>query len=163
MNASTRTLKNASALARSSSLENPAYTLYKTTINVENKRNLKRDTHLDDVLHRKRRLETCVYLSTSRQDKNQRRTAEKQRNIDAKKISSHRIVVCLKKFTRSIDGFAVHSKTTEEGNEILVAHASLDQLECTLLQRRVHSISQTATLYGIQPILSATVLMVNNE
>lgn len=79
---------------------------------------------------------------------------EPQRNVNAKKMSSHRVVVCLEEFTRSIDGFAVHRETTEEVNEILVAHASLDQLKCTLLQRRVHSISQTATC---MPILSATV------
>jgi hypothetical protein len=36
----------------------------------------------------------------------------------------------------------------------LAAHASLDQLKCTLLQRRVHSIGQTATCI---PMLSATV------
>lgn len=47
-------------------------------VNVGNEKNLKYDTHLDDVLHRKRRLETCVYLSTVRQRKNQRGTTEKR-------------------------------------------------------------------------------------
>jgi len=71
---------------------------------------------LDYESHRKRRLETCVY----------------------------RVVVCLEEFAQSIDGFGVHREITEEVNKILVAHASLDQLKCVLLQRRVHSIGQTA-------------------
>lgn len=50
-----------------------------------NEKNLRRDTHLDDELHRKRRLETCVYLSTGRQRKNQRGT-EEERQCEENKL-----------------------------------------------------------------------------
>lgn len=99
-------------------------------VSVRIEKNLRHDTHLDDILHRKRRLETCVYLSTGKQKKNQRGSAEK-RQCEGK--SSHRVVVCLEKFAQSIGGFGVHRETTEEVNEILVAHAGLDQLKCALL------------------------------
>lgn len=79
---------------------------------------------------------------------------ELQRSVNANETSAHRVVVCLEELAQSMGGFWVHSKPTEEVNKILVAHAGLDQLKCTLLQRRVHSIGQTATCV---PVLSATV------
>ncbi|SRR6266403_330884 len=67
------------------------------------------------------------------------------RETSIRRERSHWVVVGLEEFAHSIDGFGVHRKPTEKVNEILVAHACLDQLKCTLLQRRVHSIGQTAT------------------
>lgn len=52
--------------------ESGIHTLYeaKKSVNVRNeKKTLRHDTHLDYELHGKRRLETCVYLSTGRQRK----------------------------------------------------------------------------------------------
>ena len=58
---------------------------------------------------------------------------EPQRNINTRQTNSHRVVVVLEEFARGIESLRVHSEATEEENEILIAHACLDQLKCTLL------------------------------
>jgi hypothetical protein len=81
--------------------------------------NARHDTHLDDVLHRKSRLETRVYLPTDHQ-KTQYGTAEKHQYGA---INSYRVVIALEKFAQGIDGLQVHSQATEEVDKILVAHS----------------------------------------
>jgi hypothetical protein len=78
--------------------------------------NLRHDTHLDDVLHRKCRLETRVYLPTGHQ---------KTQLWDAytRQTDSHRVVIVLEEFAQGNNGLRVHSEITEEVDDILVAHA----------------------------------------
>jgi hypothetical protein len=59
--------------------------------------------------------------------------------------NSHSVVVLLEKVAQSDDGFRVGREATEEVDKVLVAHAGLDKVECSLVQRRVHGGSKTST------------------
>ena len=74
------------------------------------------DTHLDEVLHRKCRLEPRVYLPHRPPNLSGRSIAAKYQRY------THRVVISLKKVAHSVDGFRIGCKATEEVDEILVAH-----------------------------------------
>jgi hypothetical protein len=75
------------------------------------------DIYLDDVLHRKCRLEARVYLP---------QITITQPLIAAKhqdKEDAHRVIIALEKFAQGFDGFYIDREATEEVDDILVAHA----------------------------------------